>query len=119
MLVSFGFDGVLCSHDGKLFEATEGLLRGHVALGDEVVVVTSRRRARHGQEVFDFVERYSLPVSAVYFTKHEYKVNTLRALGVGRHYDDNPDELALVPDIGVRVHYPLYRVTKSLLHRVR
>jgi len=118
MLVSFDFDDTLamtrpdenwgsvnCGPNEPMIAA----LRAHHEAGDEVIIVTSR----HADGEFDcnrpkgwppvvfvgvFVAEHKLPVTAIHFTDGENKVVTLERLGVVKHFDDDEEELALLPD---------------------
>lgn len=109
MRVSFDFDGTLCDERGRLFVDTEAKVCAHMLAGDEVLLVTSRYREHGGPSLFAFLDKYNLRsmFAEVHFTEHQYKADTLRDLGVDRHYDDNRDELARLHDCteGVFVRY--------------
>ena len=124
--VSFDFDDTLLmtvpNEDWGLLEAGPNEqviaeLRARAAAGDTVLIVTSRsekaelqfqgRIGLGGQlgvniapprtPVLAFVAKHRLPVNSVHFTNGEDKAPTLDALGVTKHWDDDEDELAVLP----------------------
>lgn len=122
MLVSFDFDDTLLltrpDEDWGLVEAgpNEPMLAAlwaHHEAGDTIIIVTSRHE-RHElpkpqtfmrlkdippprTPVCVFVAKHKLPVKEIHFTNGEDKVVTLERLGVNKHFDDDEDELALLP----------------------
>lgn len=117
MLVSFDFDDTLAltrpdedwgSVDAGPNEPMVAALRAHAAAGDEVIIVTSRHSRGEGRlnfhpdeprrwAVADFVAEHKLPVTAIHFTDGKDKAPTLVELGVAKHFDDDDEELALLP----------------------
>ena len=62
------------------------------------------------EEVRNFVQKYSLPVSGIYNTNGELKGPILKELGVVKHFDDCPDEIETAERYNVnveRVWHPL------------
>lgn len=121
-IVSFDFDDTLLQTlpdedwglvEGGPNEPVLALLRAHAAAGDTVIVVTSRMEAHEARTgrtaVADFVREHALPVAAVHFTNGRPKAPTLVALGVDKHFDDDPEELAPLAAAGVEgVLVPLH-----------
>ena len=108
--ISFDFDDTLLmtvpDEDAGIAEAgpnekTIALLRAHAAIGNEVVIVTTRLESNEnrgrGVRVRDFVAEHKLPVSSVHFTNMAAKVHTLVRLGVDLHFDDDIEETNLFP----------------------
>lgn len=77
--------------------------------GYEIVIVTSRRD-EDMEEVRNFAQKHNLPVSGIYNTNGELKGPLLKQLGVMKHFDDCPDEIATAEQYNVnteRVWHPL------------
>ncbi len=120
MRVSFDFDDTLLQTlpdedafliEGGPNEAMLAILRVHAAAGDEVLIVTSRTTDMSSptrSSVSAFVQAHALPVVAVHFTAGQPKVATLISLGVEKHFDDDPEELAALPDHIQGVLVPLH-----------
>jgi len=113
MNVSFDFDGTL-HRDGRPLWPALALLRWHHQSGHRVIIVTTRTESHerpawcrvHEPDrvvVREFVKRYCLPVKDVVFTAHQPKAATLIRNGIELHYDDDPNEVALATEAGVRV----------------
>lgn len=95
-IVSFDFDSTLFltrfDEDFGVVEAGPNLpmlsrLRAHLAEGDTVWIVTSRR-ADQSAGVESFLAEHALDVAGVHFTSGAHKIDTLLTLGVTVHHDD-------------------------------
>lgn len=81
--------------------------------GAEVHIVTSRRSETKG-EVMDWLDvwRKHNPqlrrLAGVHFTEGQLKHDTLARLGSRQHFDDDPEELAHLPDGCLGVRAPLH-----------
>jgi hypothetical protein len=108
--VSFDFDDTLLQTlpDEDAFSVENGenealleILRAHAAAGDDVFIVTSRYPDRfvlsNRTKVADFVAAHALPVKDIIFTAGRAKAPVLLALGIEKHFDDDREELALLP----------------------
>ena len=95
----FDFDQTLCRPDPHsmydtydyTLEANQKmvqLLKQYAAQGDKVGIVTARGK-QDAAEVYEFVQKYELPVSFVEFTNFAPKSAYLRRHGVTEHYDDD------------------------------
>lgn len=91
MKVSFDYDDTLTTQQGI------DLLQSHIAQGDEVYIIT-RRRKSFNEPVYQLAKEYGIPKSKVYFTNGEMKWKTILELGIELHYDNNPDELELIDE---------------------
>lgn len=91
MKVSFDFDGTLTNQQGK------DLLASHIAKGDEVYIIT-RRRKSFNEPVYDLAKEYNIPRNHVIFTNGEMKWKEILRLNIELHYDNNPDELKLIDE---------------------
>ena len=101
-IVSFDFDGVLhTSMAGPNstapydfwtsdLEPNSGMFRKvkEEARRNKVVVVSSRDPSMESI-LWEFIQKYNLPISAVYCLGSGQKLPTLESLGVVRHYDDS------------------------------
>jgi hypothetical protein len=81
--------------------------------GAEVHIVTSRRSETKG-EVMDWLDvwRKHNPqlrrLAGVHFTEGQLKHDTLARLGSQQHFDDDPEELAHLPEGCLGVRAPLH-----------
>ena len=91
MKVSFDYDGTLTTQQCK------DLLKSHIAQGDEVYIITRRRKA-FDEPVYDLAKQFGIPKSRVYFTNGAMKWETILKLAIELHYDNNPDELELIDE---------------------
>ena len=91
MKISFDFDDTLTTPQGL------DLLASHIAKGDEVFIIT-RRRKSFNEPIYELAKKYNIPKSKVIFTNGEMKWKTILELGIELHYDNNPDELKLIQE---------------------
>jgi hypothetical protein len=83
-------------------------MREHAAAGDLIIIVTSRHEQVENRadpkgwpamiRVGNFVLEHDLPVRFILFTNGEPKAPLLETLGAFKHFDDDPEELALLPE---------------------
>jgi len=115
-IVSFDFESTLLlfrfDEDFGLAEAGPNQpmlsrLRTHLAKGDTVWIVTTRRPSQ-ADRVHTFLATHKLKVAGVRFTAGVLKVDTLLDLGVTLHHDDDPEELAHLPDSIESVLAPIH-----------
>lgn len=85
--VSVDYDGVLSTPDG------EDLVQELIAEGNDVYVVTARNELE-GAPVLAKAKEFRIPAANVVFTNGKSKSPILKALGITKHYDNNPDVLA-------------------------
>jgi hypothetical protein len=87
--VSIDYDDTLSTQRGQR------LARHLMMLGNDVYVVT-RRRSYESGPVYRISDELGIPRSKVIFTDGRLKWETLRRLGITRHYDNNPDEISAI-----------------------
>jgi len=118
-IISFDFDDTLTKPEyseedgiwvssGPNLETIAEMNKFHKE-GYTVIIVTSRYD-KDMEEVRNFVQKYSLPVSGIYNTNGELKGPMLKELGVMKHFDDCPDEIETAEQYNVsveRVWHPL------------
>ena len=83
-------------------------IHNYKAEGYNVIVVTSRYE-QWKQDVADKLKEWDVPITEIHCTNHNYKVGTLKRLGVIKHFDDDVDELRRIKHtriIPVRVRNP-------------
>lgn len=112
MLVTFDFDSTLTKPIKKSFagrnvefwdsstQPNENLLEKLQALsseGHEIRVVTTRD-STSGEEVFDFIDKHSLPICDVHFTCGEDKLPLLEEIESNLHFDDSLEELERIAE---------------------
>ena len=94
--VSVDYDGVLSTADGK------ELYKELIDAGNDVYIVTARSEAE-GKEIKDLAKELRIPQDKVLFTAGKPKSDVLKAIGITRHYDNNPDVIAEIkknaPDV--------------------
>jgi hypothetical protein len=127
-VVSFDFDDTLLQTlpnedwgtvEGGPNEPVIAQLRAHAAAGDRVLIVTTRRGdfedapvacLPRRTRVVDFVAEHDLPIAVedIHFTNGSNKWWLLQHLGVTKHFDDDQDELDLLPETIEGVLVPVH-----------
>lgn len=87
--VSFDFD------DTIELERYQNIAKRLKDEGKTIYIVT-RRQERMDKAVYEVADKIGIPHSRVYFTNGEYKWKTIKRLGIGVHYDNNPEEIKLI-----------------------
>lgn len=87
--VSFDYDGTISKP--KWQEKAMSLKES----GKTVYIVT-RRQDSDSEPVYAVADKIGIPHSRVYFTNGKMKWETIKRLGIGTHYDNNPDEIKLI-----------------------
>lgn len=87
--VSFDFDGTI------ELERYQNLAMKLKDEGKTVYIVT-RRQSSDSKAVYEVADKVGIPHSRVYFTNGHWKWETIKRLGIGLHYDNNPDEIKLI-----------------------
>ena len=82
--VSFDYDGTLDTAKGRL-KAKELIKNGY-----DVYIVTARNKGESGP-VYRMADQLGIPHDKVHFTNGRPKSDTLKLLGIQKHYDNNPD----------------------------
>ena len=84
--VSFDYDGTISKPNWqkKAMQLKEQ--------GKTVYIVT-RRQESDSAPVYAVADKIGIPHSRVYFTNGKLKWETIKRLGIGTHYDNNPDEI--------------------------
>ena len=87
--VSFDFDDTLTQRKWQLKA---------MQLKDEgyTVYIVTRRQSSASAEVYKIADEVGIPHSRVYFTNGKMKWETIKRLGIGKHYDNNEDEIRLI-----------------------
>jgi hypothetical protein len=101
MIVSFDFDFTLSFSDNSPNTDTIKEFRKHMDKGDTILIVTSRHFSKGSEKaIFDFLEKHELVANGIFHTGG-WKVRTLLALGVGKHFDDDKQELERIEKFGI------------------
>jgi HK97 family phage prohead protease len=87
--VSFDFD------DTIELERYQNIAKRLIDEGKTVYIVT-RRQESMSKAVYEVADMVGIPHSRVYFTNGKYKWETIKRLGIGVHYDNNPEEIKLI-----------------------
>lgn len=101
--VSFDFDGTISGTDGHIEHVCQ-ILRNHILLGDEVVILTARNPAHDEEDwwiincpariiLTPYMESLGLSHLPIVYTSHELKGPYAKRLGVAIHYDNDPNEI--------------------------
>ena len=109
-MVTFDFDETLTrpiwDSKHRLIEPSENpnydsfdRLRGFHQQGQEIRIVTTRWC---NEEIVDFVEKYSLPISEIHCTQGKLKGDTLLKLRPELHFDDSEDEAINNKILGIK-----------------
>lgn len=119
---SFDFDNTLItfkvnpenpSHGvyDKPHQENISLLKKLASEGNKIVIVTSRKKLNKKMSwdtsptPEELVRDLSLPVSEIYYTNGDFKANKLVELGVEEHWDDDPDEIKVANDAGIKTNF--------------
>lgn len=92
MKVSFDFDGVLDTPQGK------ALARRKINEGDQVYIITARQEATMSKNVYEVAKELGIPRLHIYFTNGKDKWNTIKRLGIDVHYDNNEEQIQKIKD---------------------
>ena len=84
--VSIDYDDTLSTERGK--QVAKNLLNKGVDLH-----IVTRRQETAGDAVYKTAEELGIPRNKVHFTNGKYKWETIKRLGIVKHYDNNPKEL--------------------------
>lgn len=96
--VSFDWDGTLSTARGK------DLLEQELANGNLVYIITARNTI--SDEIRRLANDYNIPASKVIATSSNIsKIETIKRLGIDKHYDNNPDVIKELGKIGQRFDY--------------
>jgi hypothetical protein len=106
--VSFDFDGVLTTSAGikKLDES--------VSRGTNIYIVSARQDDKGLKE---FASKHNVPLSNVFATgSNKAKVEKVKALGVSKHIDNNPDVIKELGSIGEKFQFIGFQVVNEDEH---
>ena len=98
--ISIDYDDTLSTQRGK------DLARRLINEGNDLYIVTKRRRTE-SNDVYRDAQMVGIPRERVFFTEGRVKWMILKQLGVQRHIDNNPDEIAAIKE-----NAPLIRTDK-------
>jgi HK97 family phage prohead protease len=62
----------------------------------KTVYIVTRRQEEDSKAVYEVADKVGIPRNRVYFTNGKMKWETIKRLGIGTHYDNNPDEIRLI-----------------------
>lgn len=89
--ISFDFDGTI------ELERYQNIALKLKSEGKNIYIVT-RRQDTQSKSVYEVADKVGIPHSRVYFTNGKMKWETIKRLGIGIHYDNNPDEIKLIEE---------------------
>lgn len=92
MKVSFDFDGVLETPQGK------ALAKRKINEGDQVYIITARQESTMSRSVYEVAKELGIPRLHVYFTNGKDKWNTIKRLGIEVHYDNNQEQITKIKE---------------------
>ena len=87
--VSIDYDGTLSTPQGK------ELAKELIAQGNEVYVIT-RRNELEGAPILEEAKELRIPQANVFFTNGAPKWQVIKSIGVTKHYDNDPEEIASI-----------------------
>jgi len=87
--VSFDFDGTISKEQWQ---------QKAMQLKDQgkTLYIVTRRQESDSEPVYAVADKVGIPHSRVYFTNGKLKWETIKRLGIGTHYDNNPDEIKAI-----------------------
>jgi hypothetical protein len=89
--VSIDFDDTLNTEKGKQ------LAMDLIDSGVDLHIITRRNKNQSG-EVYDVAEELGIPKDKIHFTGGKLKWEMIKALGITKHIDNNPDELDAIKE---------------------
>jgi hypothetical protein len=89
--VSFDYDDTLSTNRGQ------ELAKRLISEGNDVHIVTRRNIMQSGQ-VYKTAQELGIPKDNVHFTNGKLKWETIKRLGIQKHYDNNSDEIKAIRD---------------------
>ena len=92
MKVSFDFDGVLETPQGK------AIARRKINEGDQVYIITARQESTMSRSVYEVAKELGIPRLHIYFTNGKDKWNTIKRLNIDVHYDNNEEQIQKIKD---------------------
>jgi hypothetical protein len=98
--ISIDYDNILSTQRGK------DLARRLINEGNNLYIVTKRRRTE-SNDVYRDAQAVGIPRDRVFFTEGRVKWMKLKELGIQRHIDNNPEEIA-----DINKNAPLIRADK-------
>jgi hypothetical protein len=87
--VSIDYDGTLSTPQGK------ELAKELIAQGNEVYIIT-RRNELEGEPIIEEAKELRIPQANVFFTNGAPKWQVIKSIGVTKHYDNDPEEIASI-----------------------
>lgn len=87
--VSFDFD------DTIEYPHIQSIAKRYMSEGYDVYIIT-RRQESDSEEVYAVADEIGIPRRRVFFTNGAMKWETVKRLNIGKHYDNNEDELSLI-----------------------
>lgn len=93
MKISFDYDGVLSTERGKILANSKNK-------DNNIQYIISARNDKKG--MLSTAKLLNIPESRVYATgSNKAKVEKIKELGIDKHYDNNPDVISELPNIGI------------------
>lgn len=90
--ISFDFDDTLNTDKGK------ALAKRLISQGVEVYIISARRQK---DEMINLATELNIPESRIYATgSNKAKIEKIKELGISTHYDNNPDVISELGEIG-------------------
>lgn len=87
--ISFDFDGTLS-------ETRYQQLCKKLKDDGKTIYIVTRRQSSDSAEVYKVADELGIPHSRVYFTNGHLKWETIKRLGIGKHYDNNQHEVDMI-----------------------
>jgi hypothetical protein len=95
--VAFGMDVSVDFDDTFDTEKGRAMVQKLIDEGNTIHIVT-RRQQRDSKEVYDLAKEFGIGRDMVHFTNGKLKWEMIKALGIKRHIDNNPDEIKAIEE---------------------
>jgi hypothetical protein len=109
--VSIDYDDTLSTKRGQ------ELAKRLISDGIDLHIIT-RRQSTAGDEVYKTAQLVGIPTEKVHFTNGKMKWETIKKLGIVKHYDNNPDEIKAIEENLPEVKAIKFQVENTLDDKV-
>ena len=118
-LITIDFDDTLC-FDNDIDKPNQKLLDYIFKMHDKgyrFLIVTARNREYNNfyakTDIYDFLEKYNLPITKVVYTNGNLKGKTLKSLKSVFHIDNDLEQIDSCKKAGVETFYVKYPLKKK------
>ena len=118
-LITIDFDDTLC-FDNDINKPNQKLIDYIFKMHDKdyrFLIVTARNREYNNlyakTDIYDFLEKYNLPITKVVYTNGNLKGKTLKGLKSVLHIDNDLEQIDSCKEAGVKTFYVKYPLKKK------